>query len=89
MWLLSLEAGSCCTRFSTFAPAPPVSASGISTEAGCLLTLYHGTGLMVAGMAVLTMGRLAAAANVNIETVRYYERRGLLPRRPRSRWNSR
>jgi Hg(II)-responsive transcriptional regulator len=31
------------------------------------------------------MGRLAAAANVNVQTVRYYERRGLLPRPPRSR----
>lgn len=27
----------------------------------------------------LTIGRLAAAANVNVETVRYYQRRGLLP----------
>lgn len=26
----------------------------------------------------LTMGRLAAAAGVNVETIRYYERRGLL-----------
>jgi MerR family transcriptional regulator, copper efflux regulator len=33
----------------------------------------------------LTIGRLAKAAHVNVETVRYYERRGLLPepaRRP-------
>ncbi len=31
----------------------------------------------------LTIGRLAREAGVNLETVRYYERRGLLPR-PRS-----
>lgn len=28
---------------------------------------------------VLTIGQLAASANVNVETVRYYQRRGLLP----------
>jgi MerR family mercuric resistance operon transcriptional regulator len=32
----------------------------------------------------LTIGRLADAAGVNIETVRYYERRGLLDEPPRS-----
>jgi MerR family transcriptional regulator, copper efflux regulator len=32
----------------------------------------------------LTIGRLAREAGVNLETVRYYERRGLLPRPPRS-----
>lgn len=31
----------------------------------------------------LTIGRLAREGWVNIETVRYYERRGLLPRPPR------
>ena len=31
----------------------------------------------------LTIGRLAREGKVNIETVRYYERRGLLPRPPR------
>ncbi|MFQ5876239.1 MAG: MerR family DNA-binding protein [Acidobacteriota bacterium] len=31
----------------------------------------------------LTIGRLAREGRVNIETVRYYERRGLLPRPPR------
>ncbi|CAJ0848959.1 hypothetical protein AMST5_00054 [freshwater sediment metagenome] len=30
-------------------------------------------------MQVLTIGRLAAAAGVNLETVRYYERVGLMP----------
>jgi len=32
----------------------------------------------------LTIGHLAKQAGVNLETVRYYERRGLLPRPPRS-----
>jgi MerR family mercuric resistance operon transcriptional regulator len=32
----------------------------------------------------LTIGALASAAGVNIETVRYYERRGLLEEPPRS-----
>ncbi|MFQ5597993.1 MAG: MerR family transcriptional regulator [Nitrospiria bacterium] len=33
----------------------------------------------------LTIGRLAEAAQVNIETIRYYERRGLIPKAPRRR----
>jgi len=33
----------------------------------------------------LTIGQLAGQAGVNLETVRYYERRGLLARPPRSR----
>lgn len=35
-------------------------------------------------MKSLTIGRLAKEAGVNLETVRYYERQGLLPRPPRS-----
>jgi len=35
-------------------------------------------------MKPLTIGRLAKQAGVNLETVRYYERRGLLPKPPRS-----
>ncbi|WP_084073693.1 MerR family transcriptional regulator [Noviluteimonas dokdonensis] len=31
----------------------------------------------------LTISRLAASADVNVETVRYYQRRGLLPEPPR------
>jgi MerR family mercuric resistance operon transcriptional regulator len=34
---------------------------------------------MFTTMRVLTIGRLAAAAGVNLETVRYYERIGLMP----------
>lgn len=33
--------------------------------------------------ASLTIGRLAAAAGVNVETVRYYQRRGLMPEPPK------
>lgn len=32
----------------------------------------------------LTIGKLARAAGVNVETIRYYERRGLLPEPPRT-----
>lgn len=32
----------------------------------------------------LTIGRLAQEAGINLETVRYYERRGLLPKPPRT-----
>ena len=35
-------------------------------------------------MKSLTIGRLAKQVGVNLETVRFYERRGLLPRPPRS-----
>lgn len=31
----------------------------------------------------LTIGKLARAAGVHVETIRYYQRRGLLPRPPR------
>jgi DNA-binding transcriptional MerR regulator len=36
-------------------------------------------------MEVLTIGQLAHEAGVNVETVRYYERRGLLREPPRTR----
>ena len=32
----------------------------------------------------LTIGQVANAAHVNVETLRYYERRGLVPKPPRS-----
>ena len=35
-------------------------------------------------MGKLSIGGLAKQANVNIETIRYYERRGLLPEPPRN-----
>ena len=35
-------------------------------------------------MQKLTIGQLAKKANVNLETIRYYERRGLIPEPPRS-----
>jgi DNA-binding transcriptional MerR regulator len=35
-------------------------------------------------MKSLTIGHLARESGMNLETVRYYERRGLLPKPPRS-----
>ena len=48
------------------------------------LTPDCGTGRSVAAMTVLSIGELADAAGVGVETVRFYERRGLLPEPPRS-----
>jgi MerR family mercuric resistance operon transcriptional regulator len=36
-------------------------------------------------METLTIGQLAKKANVNLETIRFYERRGLLPEPPRNK----
>lgn len=41
------------------------------------------------GVNGLTIGEVAKQAEVNIETLRYYERRGILPKPPRSRTNYR
>ena len=52
------------------------------------LDLYQGTGLIILKrpkMEKLSIGELAKQANVNIETIRYYERRGLLPEPPRNK----
>lgn len=40
-------------------------------------------------MSTLTIGRIARAASVRLGTLRYYERRGLLPRPPRTASNYR
>jgi len=50
------------------------------------LTTYRGTAVSVASMAGLTIGKFAAAEGVGVETVRFYQRRGLLiqPERGRS-----
>jgi DNA-binding transcriptional MerR regulator len=50
------------------------------------LTAYPGTAVSVASMAGLTIGKFAAAEGVGVETVRFYQRRGLLapPARGRS-----
>jgi DNA-binding transcriptional MerR regulator len=42
------------------------------------LTLYPGTAGTVQDMAGMTIGKLAAAEGVGVETVRFYQRRGLL-----------
>ena len=41
-------------------------------------------GPYASGVALLTIGELAQRAGVNVETVRYYERRGLIDEPPRS-----
>ena len=41
------------------------------------------------GVNGLTIGEVAKQAEVNIETLRYYERRGILPKPPRNRTNYR
>jgi DNA-binding transcriptional MerR regulator len=48
------------------------------------LTPYPGTALSLVSVSSFTIGQLADAAGVHIETVRYYERRGILPEPPRS-----
>ena len=50
---------------------------------GTSLTLYHGPGCTLGGMDHLTTIEVARRGGVNLETVRYYERRGLLPKPPR------
>ncbi len=48
------------------------------------LTPELGTGCRLACMEQLRTGELAHQVGVNLETVRYYERRGLLPKPPRT-----
>jgi len=48
------------------------------------LTPYPGTGRSLGVVESLTIGQLAHQAGVHVETVRYYERRGLLPEPPRT-----
>lgn len=40
---------------------------------------------MAPGDSALTIGKLASAASVGVETIRFYEREGLLPKPPRKR----
>lgn len=48
------------------------------------MTPYPGTGLSVAVVDSLSISQLAHKAGVHVETVRYYERRGLLREPPRT-----
>ena len=48
------------------------------------MTPYPGTGLSLAVVEALTISQLAHKAGVHVETVRYYERRGLLREPPRT-----
>jgi DNA-binding transcriptional MerR regulator len=47
------------------------------------LTLYLGIELILWVEALMRIGTAAERAGVNVQTLRYYERRGLLPRAPR------
>lgn len=49
-----------------------------SARAGTGLTPYRGTAANLRNMAGLTIGKLAAGEGVGVETVRFYQRRGLL-----------
>jgi DNA-binding transcriptional MerR regulator len=48
------------------------------------LTPDRGPAFSLVFVDVLSIGQLAEAAGVHIETIRYYERRGLLPEPPRT-----
>ena len=48
------------------------------------MTLNCGTGRTLGRVATLTIGQLAHEAGVNVETIRFYERRGLLRKPPRT-----
>lgn len=48
------------------------------------MTLTHGPGSTVCPVDAMRIGQLADAVGVSVETVRYYERRGLLDAPPRS-----
>jgi len=47
------------------------------------LTLYSSIGSILLVEGVVRIGTAAEQAGVNVQTLRYYERRGLLPRQPR------
>ena len=44
------------------------------------MTLYRGTGFRVQAEERIGIGEVAATAGVSVQAIRYYERRGLLPR---------
>ncbi len=48
------------------------------------MTPYRGTGHTLEGVEAMTIGQLAFDAGVHVETIRYYERRGLLREPPRT-----
>ena len=48
------------------------------------MTPYRGTGHSLANVESLTISQLAHEAGVHVETIRYYERRGLLREPPRT-----
>jgi len=62
-------------------PAPTRAVIGDFGRARDMLAIVASVpwyGVKTLGILTLTIGRLATAANVNVETVRYYQRRVLL-----------
>lgn len=74
------------TRAGKFTVTPiPASVPGWSPTALLnFLTLYSSTRFNMATMETMTRGKLARLCGVGPETIRFYERRGLLPEAPRS-----
>lgn len=67
-------------RVARLAPTRTVTGDfGDVRDMMAMLTSVPWYGVKIMSTPTLTIGRLAAAANVNVETVRYYQRRGLLP----------
>ena len=66
------------------AHAPGGRAARARLGAGIALTPYRGTAASLRDMAGLTIGKLATEAGVGVETVRFYQRRGLLARPERA-----
>src|SRR5437764_14081420 len=54
------------------------SRRGRGAAAPVRLTTYRGTAVSLQDMAGLTIGKLASGEGVGVETVRFYQRRGLL-----------
>lgn len=85
--LIPMSTSTSGTTQQTEAPsvARPAATRAAAGDFGCvrdmraILTSVPWYGVKALNTPTLTIGRLAAAANVNVETVRYYQRRGLLP----------
>ena len=72
---------------------PPLPASAAAVTRDIRLTLYLGVGFIVRMLGVmknmrnpesLTIGKVATQGGVKVQTIRYYERRGLLPKPART-----
>ena len=70
--------------FRVLEPDAAVAVHTRQPERRPCLTPYPGTGHSLANVESLTISQLAHEAGVHVETVRYYERRGLLREPPRT-----